>query len=101
MPTLQHTKKTSFKQNDAINTLMDQSNCGRCGGLMVDVQCLDIEDPSGQLWFDAKHCVQCGNVIDPLILKNQSVGHRQIQGQDRIPVARPSYAIAIQGKKRL
>ena len=77
---------------------MDNSNCERCGGLMVDIQCLDIDDPSGQLWFDAKHCVQCGNLIDPIILKNQETDHSQ--DDDRVPRPRPSYAVSLQGRKK-
>jgi hypothetical protein len=96
--TLQH-KNSSFKNSDDITTLMNQSTCERCGGLMVDIQCLDIDDPSGQLWFDAKHCVQCGNLIDPLILKNQGVGPGVRQEQDRAPRPRPSYGVSLQGKK--
>lgn len=97
--TLQH-KHASLKNSEAISARMNQPTCGRCGGLMVDVQCLDIEDPSGQLWFDAKHCIQCGNLIDPLILKNQGVVQGVRQEQERPPRPRPSYGIHLQGKKR-
>jgi hypothetical protein len=38
-------------------------NCGRCGGFMVR----DCER------FSACRCVQCGDVIDPVVLKNRSM----------------------------
>lgn len=36
--------------------------CSRCGGLMVIEQHAD---------FPARRCVQCGEVIDPVILENR------------------------------
>jgi formate dehydrogenase maturation protein FdhE len=39
--------------------------CPRCGGLMVAEWCQDLSDYSGQ------RCVQCGEVIDPVILQNR------------------------------
>jgi ribosomal protein S27AE len=39
--------------------------CPRCGGLMVAEWCLDLSDYSG------RRCVQCGELIDPVILENR------------------------------
>jgi hypothetical protein len=39
--------------------------CPRCGGLMVAEWCQDLSNYSGQ------RCVQCGELIDPVILENR------------------------------
>ena len=39
--------------------------CPRCGGLMVAEWCEDLSD------YRAQRCVQCGEVIDPVILQNR------------------------------
>ena len=39
--------------------------CPRCSGLMVAEWCQDLSDHSAQ------RCVQCGEVIDPVILQNR------------------------------
>ena len=49
--------------------------CHRCGGLMVGEFCTDLLSSTGELEFLASRCVQCGEIVDPVILKN-----RQLQG---------------------
>jgi uncharacterized protein with PIN domain len=39
--------------------------CPRCGGLMVAEWCEDLSN------YSAERCVQCGEVIDPVILENR------------------------------
>jgi uncharacterized protein with PIN domain len=39
--------------------------CPRCGGLMVAEWCEDLSN------YSAQRCVQCGEVIDPIILENR------------------------------
>lgn len=39
--------------------------CPRCNGLMVAEWCQDLSD------YSAQRCVQCGEVIDPVILQNR------------------------------
>lgn len=39
--------------------------CPRCSGLMVAEWCQDLSDQRAQ------RCVQCGEVIDPVILQNR------------------------------
>jgi len=39
--------------------------CPRCSGLMVAEWCEDLSD------YTARRCVQCGEVIDPVILQNR------------------------------
>ncbi len=43
-------------------------HCSRCGGLMVIVQLIDLP---------AQRCVQCGELVDPVILHNRQQGVTQ------------------------
>ena len=46
-------------------SIHSRDGCARCGGLMVAEWCQDLSDYSGQ------RCVQCGELIDPVILQNR------------------------------
>lgn len=52
-------------------TIAISNRCGRCGGIFVVENCLDVRDDTGQMRFEAMRCVQCGDVLDPLIMKNR------------------------------
>ena len=43
------------------------------GGLMVDDLCMDLLNSFGESKFVAKRCVQCGEVVDPVILSNRQL----------------------------
>ena len=45
--------------------LHSEDRCPRCIGLMVAEWCEDLSD------YTAQRCVQCGEVIDPVILQNR------------------------------
>jgi hypothetical protein len=49
----------------------DSPCCTRCGGLLVDERCMDIGESLGGYWFIALRCVQCGDIIDEVILRNR------------------------------
>ncbi len=44
--------------------------CSRCGGLMVDEWCEDLAE------YIAQRCVQCGEIVDPVILHNRGAQQR-------------------------
>lgn len=46
-------------------TIHRTDRCERCSGLMVAEWCEDLSD------YTALRCVQCGEVIDPVILQNR------------------------------
>jgi hypothetical protein len=46
-------------------TIHSTDRCPRCSGLMVAEWCQDRSD------YTAQRCVQCGEVIDPVILQNR------------------------------
>jgi hypothetical protein len=51
--------------------LAGMARCSRCGGLMVTEQCFDLLSDNGHLDFLARRCVQCGDLVDPIILRNR------------------------------
>jgi hypothetical protein len=54
-----------------IGGLMVSAPCTRCGGLMVADRYIDLLDDTGQLEFTADRCIQCGEVVDQIILRNR------------------------------
>jgi len=68
------TEKTRAEQlgSDSVSSAVQhESICTRCGGLMVSDFCMDLLNSTGELEFAAKRCVQCGEVVDPVILRNR------------------------------
>ena len=49
----------------------DDHRCPRCGGLLLTQQYIDLLDDTGQIDITAWHCTICGEVLDPVILKNR------------------------------
>ncbi len=72
------TKKTKADQpgsHTVSSAVQNKWTCTRCGGLMVNDSCMDLLNNVGESNFAAKRCVQCGEVVDPVILRNR--GARQ------------------------
>ena len=44
---------------------------------MVGDFCMDLLNGTGELEFLASRCVQCGEVVDPVILKNRRMALRE------------------------
>ena len=57
---------------EAVAVDSGEGHCARCGGLMVTDRFIDLLDDTGNLEFTAARCVQCGEVVDPVILQNRS-----------------------------
>jgi hypothetical protein len=51
---------------------------------MVSDFCLDVLGSIGEAEFAAKRCVQCGEVVDPVILRNRGTRHEAM----KVPPAR-------------
>ena len=52
-----------------------QQSCWRCSGYMTHELCTDLESDSGYSTFWAMRCVQCGNIVDEVILRNRSLSN--------------------------
>ena len=55
------------------STVQQKLICRRCGGLMVSDLGMDLLNGTGELKFFAARCVQCGEVLDPVILQNRQL----------------------------
>jgi len=56
-----------------FSVINHRSTCSRCGGLLVSNFCMDLLNSTGELEFAAKRCVQCGEVVDPVIERNRQL----------------------------
>ena len=57
------------------NQFANATSCSRCGGLMVIEQGFDLVNGGSRLDSRARRCVQCGELIDSVILQNR---HRSL-----------------------
>ena len=68
------------KSNNSHATVLQSSRvtshltCARCGGLMVSEFSIDLWSPASKLDGGPRRCVQCGDVIDAVILRNRRIG---------------------------
>ena len=69
------TKNKQLANHTVSPAAHHESTCARCGGFMVNDSYLDLLNNVGESKFSAKRCVQCGEVVDPVILRNR--GARQ------------------------
>ena len=70
------TEETSAAQigNHTVSSaIIYESTCNRCGGLMVTDFYMDLLFCIGETEFAAKRCVQCGEIVDPVILHNRQL----------------------------
>ncbi len=66
------TAKADRPETHRLSSLVQQESiCSRCEGLMVSDFCMDLLNSAGELKFAALRCVQCGEVVDPIILQNR------------------------------
>ena len=78
------TEKTRSEQvgNHTVSSAVPhESTCTRCGGLMVDDLCMDLLNSFGESKFVAKRCVQCGEVVDPVILSTRQIRQEPMTAQ--------------------
>ena len=54
-----------------FQTFSAEHICGRCGGLLVQDFCTDLLNGTGELDCSISRCVQCGDVVDPVIQRNR------------------------------
>ena len=49
---------------------MESFDCCRCGGFMKTESVFDLVE--NEIGFMAARCIQCGDIVDPVILMNRS-----------------------------
>lgn len=47
--------------------------CPRCQGWMVHDQFSDLRDDTGRLHWEGWRCLNCGAIMDPLVLLHQAM----------------------------
>jgi hypothetical protein len=62
-----------------------QLNCDRCGGLLVPDFCTDLHNVTGEFDCSTLRCVQCGDVIDPVIQQNRRLQQTNALNQGGLP----------------
>ena len=70
------TEKTRAEQigsHTVSSSVPHELMCARCGGLMVTDFYMDLLFCIGETEFSAKRCVQCGEIVDPVILSNRQL----------------------------
>jgi hypothetical protein len=60
-----------IKSQPALSSALLQSTCLRCGGLMVNEVSMDLMNSTSELECATRRCVQCGDILDPVILRNR------------------------------
>jgi hypothetical protein len=68
-------KNEQLANHTGSSAVQRGSTCNRCGGLMVNDSYIDLLNNVGEAKFAAKRCVQCGEVVDPVILRNRATSH--------------------------
>jgi hypothetical protein len=71
MATLQ--KQPIHTSQGRIDELLARSTsaCSRCGGLLVKTFCITPKEGIADFQIDVMKCLQCGDIVDPVILKNR------------------------------
>ncbi|HUJ79415.1 MAG TPA: hypothetical protein VLY45_03755 [Nitrospiria bacterium] len=57
-------------------------NCPRCKGVMALERFCDLYDETGELCFMGWRCITCGEVVDPVIVRNRQ-HHRSVEAPPR------------------
>lgn len=52
-----------------------RNHCRRCSGYMAYDMCIDLESDSGQSIFWVLRCLQCGDMVDEVILRHRSLSN--------------------------
>lgn len=54
-----------------------RQSCTRCSGHMTYEMCIDLESDSGCSTCWVLRCIQCGDMVDEVILRNRSLFNPQ------------------------
>jgi hypothetical protein len=81
MNSTQTNKAKTLSSSHSVSALSLDSafTCPRCQGLFVRVFCMDMYDGTGENGFWALRCLQCGELLDPLILQHRISAPQPVQ----------------------
>ena len=69
----QRTRVGELGSESYFSPTLRPSSCCRCGGLMVKEISMDLWNSTSELECVTRRCVQCGDIIDAVILRNRCV----------------------------
>ncbi|MCA9471511.1 MAG: phage terminase large subunit family protein [Nitrospirales bacterium] len=75
--------------NDIQSLPANHIPCPRCEGLMVPESCFNLHYDAGEMEILTWRCLQCGELIDPVILQNRENPHL-VTGQKKPRPVLPS-----------
>ena len=78
---VKETRAEQLGDHTTSSTAPHESTCTRCSGLMVTDFCMDLLNNVGESKFAAKRCVQCGEVVDLVILRNRGIKQEPVTAQ--------------------
>ena len=79
---LEEETKAAQPENHTISSKAShKSTCARCGGLMVTDFYRDLLFCIGETEFAAQRCVQCGEIVYPVILRNRGIKQEPVTAQ--------------------
>ncbi|MGC3973269.1 MAG: hypothetical protein QM771_02645 [Nitrospira sp.] len=73
-----------------FSSFSQEPNCTRCGGLMVRDFCTDLLSGQDGLDCSTRRCVQCGDVVDPVIRWNRHLQQLAVAGREMDTLNRAS-----------
>ena len=77
----------SLKDSTAVELKESKSEtCPRCGGFMVSHWCMNVNYDAGGMEILTQRCLQCGEVIDPVILENRLNPQREAMKKKTRPL---------------
>ncbi|MEE9232958.1 MAG: hypothetical protein V3U07_05845 [Nitrospirales bacterium] len=77
---------------------LKSDTCLRCGGFMVSHWCMNVNYDAGGMEILTQRCLQCGEVIDPVILENRLNPQREAMKKKTRPLlSRPLAASKSKG----
>ena len=50
--------------------------CQRCRGCLIRDSFEDLQDDTGHLYFEGWRCINCGEVVDPVVLTHRTESPR-------------------------
>lgn len=69
----QKARTGEIQSQSALSASLLKSACMRCGGFMVNEVSMDLMNSTGELECVTTRCVQCGDILDLVILRNRSI----------------------------
>jgi hypothetical protein len=77
----EETRTEQLGNHTTFSQAPHESTCTRCSGLMVTDFYMDLLFCIGETEFAAQRCVQCGEIVDPVILRNREINHEPVTAQ--------------------